>query len=227
MALIDRLLASDNTKIHVHPFMSAMGEWERGKMTRQEVIDAFGLLAGDLTELDALNAKVRSVQDAYPFSGRVTLTNVGSAYDTNIESQSLPFVHVPCGGVNRIDIEVRHRKIGTGTQDYQLWDDTNSVVAIDTATATSGSLSDAGAAADRILTASRVFATPLAPGVRKLRLRARSTVAADDPIFLNASVLMWRVEMITADVLHQVLCLAEDGVAPLNTASAVRARLGL
>jgi hypothetical protein len=226
MALIDRLLATDSTKIGVHAFISACGEWDRGKLTRQNVINAFGLTAGDEAELDALAAKVKTPQDAYPLSGRVTLTNVGANYDTNIDSQSLPFVYIQGAGVSRLDLEIRTRKVGAGTQDYQLWDETNAVAAIDTATATSGSLSDAGAAGDRTLSASRTFAAPLTPGVRKLRLRAKSTTAADDPVFLNASLLLWRVDTITADVLHQLLLLAESGAA-YATPTLLRARLGL
>jgi hypothetical protein len=227
VALIDRLLATDATKIPVHAFMAALGEAERGKLTRQQAIDAFALGAEDLAELDALIAKVRTPLEAYPLSGRVVLTNVGANYDTNNDSLSLPFVYVQGAGVTRIDAEIRTRKVGTGTQDYQLWDETNAAAAIDTATATSGSLSDAGAAGDRTLSASRVFSAPLSPGVRKLRLRAKSSVATDDPVFLNAAILLFRVDTITADVLHHVLLLGEEGVAPLNTAAAVRARLGL
>lgn len=229
MALIDRLVAADATKIPVHPFMAACGEWERGKMSRQQVIDAFGLLAGDLAELDALNALVKTPREAYPLSGRVVLTNVGATYDANVDSLSLPFVYIQRAGVTRLDVEVRNRKAATqtGTIDYQLWDETNASAAIDTVTATTGSLSDAAAAGDHTLIASRTFAVPLAPGVVKLRLRCKCTTAADDPTFLNASLLLTRVDTITADVLHQVLLLGENDTPPLNSAAALRTRLGL
>jgi hypothetical protein len=122
---------------------------------------------------------------------------------------------------------VRVRKVGTGTQDWQLWDETNGVEAIGSTTLTSGSLSDAGAAADRTLTGSRVFASPLTPGVRKLRLRARSSVAADDPVFLNAAMLVFRVDTITSAVLHEILLLAQMRLAPLHTEAALKTRLGV
>lgn len=227
MALIDRLIITgDSSKIRVHPFMAAMGELERGKVTRQQVIDAFGLLAADEAELDALIGKVRSIQDSYPLSGRVVLTNVGAAYDTTVDSQSLPFVWIQCAGITRIDLEIRSRKAATqtGNIDYQLWDETNGVSALDSTNATTGSLTHTGTAGDATLTASRTFAAPLAPGVRKQRVRAKSSTAADDPTFLNAALLVTRVDTITADVLHQLLCLGEGGI---YTAAQVRTRLGI
>jgi hypothetical protein len=231
MGLYERLtgidLADTAQKIHVHQFMAALGELDRGKVTRQQVVDGFGLTTGEGTELDTLTAKIRTPLEGYPLSGRITLTNVGTAYDTNSDSLSMPFVYLQGAGVTRVDLEMRVRKVGTGTQDWQVWDETNAVEAIGPGSLTSGSLSDAGGAADRTLQASRVFASALAPGVRKLRLRAKSSVATDDPIFLNAALLVFRVDTITSGVLHEVLLLAEDRLAPLTTIAALTARLGV
>jgi hypothetical protein len=231
MPLYEKLIGLEFPRIPLDVFMGMLGEVERGKITQQTVIDTFALSAGEQTELSALVALVRTPQEAYPLSGRVTLTNVGATYDANIDSQSLPFVYIQGAGVTRIDLEVRVRKVGTGTQDWQLFDDTNAIEAIGPATTTSGSLSDAGGAADRTLTGSRVFAAPLSPGVRKLRVRAKSSTAADDPVFLNAALLLFRVSTVTPDVLHQVLLYANwcrrRGIAPFNTVAAVKTRLGV
>jgi hypothetical protein len=224
MGLYERLAGTEEPKISVHAFMSAMGEWERGKIGQPALVSAFGLSAGAETEAVALAAKMGTVHEPHAMSGRVTLTNVGSAYDTNDDSKSLPFVYVQAAGVSRIDIELRVSKIGTGTQDWQLWDDTNGVEALGPGSITSGSLSDAGAAAHKTLNASRVFGSPLAPGIRKLRLRSKSSVATDDPVFLNAAILLFRTDTISAAVLHEVLLLGEAG---LYTVAQVKSRLGI
>ena len=56
MGLFARLTATDNTKIHVHRFGAALREWATGGVTRQQVIDAFGLTGDEVTELDAIAA---------------------------------------------------------------------------------------------------------------------------------------------------------------------------
>lgn len=226
--LIERLCKTEpspnGVNSHVHQFKAALGELERGKATRAQVIAAFGVTPAEEPELDAIIAKVRSVPEPVALPGRVVLTNVGNAYDATADAQALPFVVIESAGVTRIDLRVKHRKAGSGTHDYQLYDETNDVVALDSATATSGGLTDAAAAGDHSLTASRTFAAPLPPGLRELRLRVKSTTAADDPTFLGASVLVYRVDVITSEVLHEVLLLGEDGIL---TPAQVRTRLGL
>lgn len=56
MALYARITANDASKISVHRFGAALRQWARGQLTRQQVIDAFGLTGSDITELDALQA---------------------------------------------------------------------------------------------------------------------------------------------------------------------------
>lgn len=231
MGLYERLTQIDlgptETPIHVHQFMAALGEFERNKMSRAQIMTAFGLSVAEGVELDALTAKVRTPLESYSLNGRVTLTNVGTAYDTTLDSQSLPFIWLQVAGITRVDMEVRHRKVGTGSQDYQLFNDTDAIEAIGPSTITSGSFTDTNGAGDRTLTGRRDFASPLAPGVKRLRLRARSSVPADDPIFLNAALLVFRVDTITADVLHHILLMGQDRIAPLDTIAAVRTRLGV
>lgn len=43
-------------KIHVHTFASAIREWTRGAVTRQQIIDSFALTTEDTSELDAIMA---------------------------------------------------------------------------------------------------------------------------------------------------------------------------
>lgn len=226
-----RLLSLDpptnGPTIPVHQIMSAMGEVDRGKMTRAQVLTAFDITVGEESDYDAFAAKIKTPQESYALCGRVTLTNVGAAYDTTLDSQALPFIYIQRAGVIRIDMEVRVRKVGTGTQDWQLFDETNGVEAVGPATITSGSLSDNGAAADRTLNGSRVFASPLSPQVVKLRLRSRSSTALDDPIFLNAAILLFRESIITPEVVHQVLCLGSYGIAGYSTVAELKARLGI
>jgi hypothetical protein len=224
VGLYERLIGPDPAKIPVHNFMAALGEFERGKVTRAQVITAFELSGAEGTELDALTALVRTPLESYSLGGRVTLTNVGAAYDTNVDSQSLPFLYLQCAGITRVDIELRVRKVGTGTQDWQLFDDTSGVAAIGPGALTTGSLSDTNGAGDHTLVASRTFAAPLTPGVRKMRLRARSSVPADDPVFLAAALLLFRVDTITSVVLHEVLLLGEGGH---YTLAQVKTRLGV
>lgn len=108
----------------------------------------------------------------------VTLTNVGAAYDTIAASQGLGIGLVNFTGVAQIIFDVKVQKIGTGTQSWQLWNETDS--------AQIGVIDDAGAATIKTLTAT--FSVALS-GVKRIRVRAKSTVAADDPIFLGAAVL--------------------------------------
>jgi hypothetical protein len=74
---------------------------------------------------------------------------------------------------------VYHQKVGTGTISYQLWNETDGVeVCV---------LNDAAAAGVRYLTG--VFPVAI-NGIKLCRIRAKSTIAGDDPIFLGASALL-------------------------------------
>lgn len=108
-----------------------------------------------------------------------TLTNVGSAYDSIPASQGLGILRVDFTGVTQIKLDVRVNKIGTGTQSWQLWNDTDAVQV--------GVIDDAGGAGVKTLSAT--FSVGLS-GEKVLRVRAKSTVAADDPVFFGASVLV-------------------------------------
>lgn len=218
MPLIERLMGLESPKLPVHAFMSSLGEIERGQMTSQQVIATFGLDAAAQAEASSLIAKVVTPLESISLGGLVTLTNVGATYDAIAASKGLGICRVECAGITGFEFGVFVSKIGTGTQSWQLWDQTNSAqVAV---------IDDAGAAGDKTLAVTQGVG-PLAPGLRILRVRAKSTVAADDPVFYGASLMIRRVAIMTADVLHQILLLGEGRHAPFNTAGALRTRLGL
>lgn len=112
--------------------------------------------------------------------GYVVLTNVGAAYDTTAPARGLGFVEMVMDGVDTLVFTVQVNKVGTGTQSWQLWNDTNSAeVAV---------ITDAAAAGNKTLTTT---VTGLAlTGTKRLRVRAKSTVAADDPVYYGTSLLL-------------------------------------
>jgi hypothetical protein len=110
----------------------------------------------------------------------VTLTNVGTSYDAIPASQGLGIILVDFTGVTQVVFAVRVNKVGSGTQSWQLWNDTDGVEV--------GVISDAGAAGVKTL-GPATFDVALA-GQKLLRVRAKSTVSADDPQFLGATVLV-------------------------------------
>lgn len=108
----------------------------------------------------------------------VTLTNVGSAYDSIAASKGLGLFRVNFTGLTQLVLDVFVNKIGTGTQSWQLWNVTDGTQI--------GVIDDAGPAGDKVLNAT--FNVSLT-GEKLVRLRAKSTVAADDPVFYDYSVL--------------------------------------
>jgi hypothetical protein len=109
-----------------------------------------------------------------------TLTNVGSAYDAIAASKELGLQRIDFTGATQVVFDVFVNKIGTGTQSWQLWNVTDN--------AQIGVIDDAAVAADnRLLTAT--FNVALT-GEKVVRVRAKSTIAADDPVFYGCSVLL-------------------------------------
>jgi hypothetical protein len=218
MALYARLIGTEAPKLHVHAFMAALGELERGKMTTQQVIDAFTLSAQEQVEASALIATVVSPVESISFGGFVTLSNVGSAYDTTSAARGLGICRLQTAGITGFEFGVSVNKVGSGTQSWQLWNETDATeVAV---------IDDAGAAGNKQLVTSASVA-PLGPALKTLRVRVKSTVSADDPVFYGATLMVQRIGIMTADVLHQVLLLAEARLPPLDTPAALQARLGL
>lgn len=108
------------------------------------------------------------------------LTNVGAAYDAIALTQKLGIVEMAMDGIDTIVFTVRVDKVGTGTQDWQLWNDTDSTQ--------TGVISDAAAAANNRVLTTTISGLALT-GIKRFRVRARSSNAADDPTFGGASIL--------------------------------------
>jgi len=107
--------------------------------------------------------------------GDTTLTNVGASYDASVASRGLGIVQLNFAGVTTLDWGVAVNKIGTGTQSWQLWNETDGVeLAV---------INDSGAAGEKILSGPQVTNGSLPVGEKKIRIRAASTVAADDPVY--------------------------------------------
>jgi hypothetical protein len=111
------------------------------------------------------------------FGGYLVLTNVGAAYDAIAPARGLGMTEVDFTGCTRLDFTVRVNKVGTGTQSWQLWSETDS--------AQLAVIDDAAAAGDnKVLTVA--VTSNLPTGVKRVRVRAKSTTAADDPVFYGS-----------------------------------------
>lgn len=118
---------------------------------------------------------------AVSLGGNTILTNVGSAYDSIAAAKGLGIAIVDFTGVARVDFSVFCNKVGTGTISWQLWNQTDGsqILVID----------DAAAAADnKLLTTNITSGIPT--GVKTVRVRCKSTVAADDPVMYGAAILL-------------------------------------
>lgn len=105
------------------------------------------------------------------------LTNVGAAYDTVANARGLGIAVVDFTGATAVDFRVYVNKVGTGTQSWQLWNETDGTqVAV---------IADSGAAGNKFLNVTQAVALT---GVKLLRVRAMSTIAADDPVYYGASI---------------------------------------
>ena len=106
----------------------------------------------------------------------VTLTNVGTAYDAIAASKGLGFAFIDFTGVTSLRVRIKVNKVGTGTQSWQVFNETDGTEI--------GVFNDAGAAGDR--TFDQTFAVSLT-GVKDVRVRCKSTVGTDDPVYYGAS----------------------------------------
>jgi hypothetical protein len=108
----------------------------------------------------------------------VTLTNVGTSYDAIAASRGLKVGLLNFTGLAQVVLLVRVNKVGTGTQSWQLWNETDGTEL--------GVIDDAGAAGVKNLQST--FSVSLT-GIKQCRVRAKSTVASDDPVFYDADAL--------------------------------------
>lgn len=51
MALLDRLIGTEEPKLPVHQFMAALAEYKRAAITGPQIVSAFDLSAGEATSL--------------------------------------------------------------------------------------------------------------------------------------------------------------------------------
>lgn len=114
--------------------------------------------------------------------GFATLTNVGAAYDTIPAARGLGVALIDFTGITEIEFRVGCNKVGTGTQSWQLWNETDGIEI--------GVIDDAGAAGNKILSATLTADIPT--GVKLVRVRIKSTTAADDPVYYGAALLLKR-----------------------------------
>lgn len=110
--------------------------------------------------------------------GYLVLTNIGSSYDAIALSKGLGIASIDFTGCTRIDLAVNVNKVGTGTQSWQVWNVTDGaeLMVVD----------DTGAAGDKLLTANKT--TNLPTGVKTVRIRGKSSTAADDPVYYGATI---------------------------------------
>lgn len=118
----------------------------------------------------------------------VTLTNVGASYDTIPASRGLGIGRRDFRGFDRLTFDIYHQKVGTGTISYRLFNVTDNTPLLD-AGGSEIRLDDANAASTRVLSADFVVNRN---DIKLLRVQAKSTVSGDDPVYLGASVLLWK-----------------------------------
>lgn len=108
----------------------------------------------------------------------VVCTNVGASYDAVNPTRGLGFIEMDMTGIASIVFTVQVNKVGTGTQSWQLWNETDSQQV--------GVIADSGAAGNKTL--STTISGLSLTGAKRLRVRAMSTTAADDPVYYGASL---------------------------------------
>ena len=109
-----------------------------------------------------------------------TLTNIGTAYDTTAASKGLGFTDYDLTGVTSLVFTVRQSRVGSGTVSWQLWNETDSSQVAVVSTAVSG---------DSYLTTTVALALT---GIKRLRVRAKSTVSTDDPLYYGCAIRLIR-----------------------------------
>src|SRR5262249_3529767 len=125
----ERLIGGDTLesepKIPVNAFFGLVHEIERGKMTKAQVIAILNLSAAEQVDAGNLIDKVISLTEASSIGGFNQLTNIGAAYDSTSNSQGLGIMRLELSGITGVEFTVRVNKIGTGVQDWQLWNETD------------------------------------------------------------------------------------------------------
>lgn len=222
MPLYERLtrigMTSTEVRIPVHSFMAAIAELKRGKCVMADLVTAFGLSAGEQTEVTTLLGKIIQRTEFFTLGGYVVLTNIQSAYDGSNAQRGCGFATLDLTGVTSIDLAIEVNKLGSGTQSWQLWNETDA--------SEIGVINDAAGTGNKLLTAS--YGSLALVGVKRIRMRPKSTVNTDDPIYYGTAGQLHRLNTLTGVELHDILMLAERQLLPpLDTVADVKARLGV
>lgn len=223
MALYDRLLNREEPNLPIHKFTAGLDEWQRGQMTRAQVIAMLGVQPAEEADLDATFARLRPSIETISLGTFVQITNVGATYDAVVSSRGLGLVRIQTAGITQVVAHIRVSKVGTGTQSWQLWDETNSAqLAVFDDSAVAG--------ADRQQTLTFNPPLPLSAGLRVLRVRCKSTVAADDPIFVAGCMNIQRTADVTVESIMSILragAYRAGATTPYNSTAAVKVRIGI
>jgi len=210
--------------------IALLGEFERGFVSGAQALAALqadgqiiggGFSAEAQAEAQALAALVKPHDESESISlgGFLTLTNVGATYDATAASRGLGITAIETEGIISVTFGVRVNHVGGGTQSWQLWNETDGAeIAV---------IDDTGVGDNKLLSTTVTLGAPLAAGVKIVRVRAKSTTAADDPVYYGGGLIVRRRPRLTSEAIHEVLLLAEARIAPYDDPAAVRARLGL
>ena len=71
MALLEKLKGTNDIKLPVHQFYSALIEWSEGATTRADIVSYFSLDASDETDLDWLKGKFDASANKREFADRI------------------------------------------------------------------------------------------------------------------------------------------------------------
>lgn len=133
-------------------------------------------------KLNAIHAGSVRQSERISLGGYSVLTNVGATYDAIAASRGLGLVRLNFAGVSSLEWGVAVQKVGTGTQSWQLWNETDQVeMAV---------VTDANGAGVRFLNGPTVSNGSLPSGEKLVRIRAKSTVAADDPVYYGGWLVL-------------------------------------
>jgi len=218
MGLYERLLRLEEPRIAGHGFAAILGEVQRGRLTVAAAATTLGLSGAETTELQTLVNRIPSKTEAVSLGGLAVLTNVGTTFDAVNASRGLGMVLVDTNGLTAIEWHLQVNKIGSGTQNWQLWNDTaGSEIAL---------IQDTGGSGNKTLTTTVTSGLPT--GIVRLRVRARSTVSTDDPVYYGSTLLLTLGERLRPDDIHEVLLAADDHrLNVYKTPAALRGRLGV
>lgn len=217
MSILQRLTRQASPSISSHHISAAMSDYILGKKTLGEIATEFSLDATEQTEFTAIANRIPVPSEAYSLGGYAILTNIGATYDATNPSRGLGIILVDMTGATQIDWNLQVNKIGTGTQSWQLWNDTDSIQI--------GVINDAGASGNKTL--SLAVTTGIPTGIKRLRIRALSTVTTDDPVYYGSTLKIQFNDRITDELLHKIFMLGEGRRLGYGNTATLGGRLGV